>query len=630
MKEKFEDMLGRKTLLFIPIILGIYFSWLNRYFYFDDALIYARYIENFINENGLVYNPKVYFNGLTSPLFTYLSILASYLIGNTVFAINFLSGLFLVLSIWILQKNYSNFSNIYILVFSSLLLIGLPFTYSVFGMETFLFIFLINLSIDLFLHKRYKYLFIALALLILTRNEGIFLISALVIEHFRLRRKFPNLKYFIVPILILVSHFTFNYIYYSHFLPETGNAKIWQGMSGLWGTEKPIFITGGHYLFDWVFGGNVFMLYTILILSVLGFYRVGRNSINIIVVLFLLQLLSFYSYLNIPNYHWYNMPFIVFIFFYAGLGLNQLYSLLNKLISYKKIIPLVLILFSSYILYSNFSRLQFGEPSHPYKKIGLWLKNNTDANSSIATVEIGIIGYYSQREIIDILGLVNPYNAKFIGEKRLNAWLGQYKPDYILLHDPIWGHEAGTQEYFSLNNEYLEYTKFKFNGYKLFANKNLDLPKKELVDRFENLRLYRNIINSNNVEKSLLRIEDYKGIDILFSHVGTSFLANNRVLNTMSYDKKINFSFGIKEEAYSGENHSTGACFKIYQNKTKVFEKCLDPKNILEDRGIQKNSVPIDDLNVTYSFEVTPLPNKDGAWGWSFWTFATKDKNESK
>jgi len=48
MKEKFEDMLGRKTLLFIPIILGIYFSWLNRYFYFDDALIYARYIENFI------------------------------------------------------------------------------------------------------------------------------------------------------------------------------------------------------------------------------------------------------------------------------------------------------------------------------------------------------------------------------------------------------------------------------------------------------------------------------------------------------------------------------------------------------------------------------------------------------
>ena len=45
-----------KLLVIIPILFALYFSWLNRYFYFDDALIYARYIENFMNGYGLVYN----------------------------------------------------------------------------------------------------------------------------------------------------------------------------------------------------------------------------------------------------------------------------------------------------------------------------------------------------------------------------------------------------------------------------------------------------------------------------------------------------------------------------------------------------------------------------------------------
>ena len=35
----------------------------------DDALIYARYIDNFTKGNGLVFNPGIKVNGLTSPLF---------------------------------------------------------------------------------------------------------------------------------------------------------------------------------------------------------------------------------------------------------------------------------------------------------------------------------------------------------------------------------------------------------------------------------------------------------------------------------------------------------------------------------------------------------------------------------
>ena len=40
----------------------------------DDALIYARYIQNLISGNGFVYNAGEAVNGLTSPLFAYLSL----------------------------------------------------------------------------------------------------------------------------------------------------------------------------------------------------------------------------------------------------------------------------------------------------------------------------------------------------------------------------------------------------------------------------------------------------------------------------------------------------------------------------------------------------------------------------
>jgi len=128
--------------IIIPILLALYLSWINRYFYFDDTLIYVRYVKNFINGYGLVYNKGEYYNGLTSPLFTYLSVGIAYILNNVILAINFLSALFLVLSIYTYHKIFSSVSNPLFNGIVSLLLVTLPYTYLVFGMETFLFIFL--------------------------------------------------------------------------------------------------------------------------------------------------------------------------------------------------------------------------------------------------------------------------------------------------------------------------------------------------------------------------------------------------------------------------------------------------------------------------------------------------------
>ena len=41
-------------------------------------------------------------------------------------------------------------------------------------------------------------------------------------------------------------------------------------------------------------------------------------------------------------------------------------------------------------------------------KAAEWIKNNTAENDVIATHDVGAIGYYSDRKIVDVAGLVTP------------------------------------------------------------------------------------------------------------------------------------------------------------------------------------------------------------------------------
>lgn len=476
---------------YIPLLLALYLSWQNRNFYFEDALIYARYINNLLDGYGLVYNRGELFNGLTSPLFTYLSVIATYLVQDTIFAINLLSGVFFILTLYVYQHIFSSAGNATTAFLGSLLVVLSPFMYLVFGMETFLFVFLIGLSIHLFLTERYHALLITLALLILTRSEGVFLVAALVFEHFRLKRAFPKLTYFILPSIMVIAHFAFTYYYYGAFMPATGKAKIWQGESGLWGESNVIFLEGGVWLFKRILGSK-FLIGLFILLSIVGGYRVGRKSLNYIVVVFVLLLLGFYTLLNIPNYHWYDAPFLVFLFYYAALGIKVSYEYFISKVerrAAKNIILALYLITVSYYLVDRASRIKHNEThyflkaSPPYKEIATWLKSNTAEDASVAMVEIGVIGYFSERYIVDILGLVNPYNAQFIGERELDKWLTKYHPDYILVHEKLWPHEISAKK--AVNEEgYLEYTKFNIPGFRLLASKHLNLPSEFLVNPY--------------------------------------------------------------------------------------------------------------------------------------------------
>jgi hypothetical protein len=69
------------------------------------------------------------------------------------------------------------------------------------------------------------------------------------------------------------------------------------------------------------------------------------------------------------------------------------------------------------------------------KAMGLWLKNNTPPQSAVLLEPLGYVGYYSERIMIEEVGLVTPAVTKLklrqIGNEQYTSI---FKPDYVLVH----------------------------------------------------------------------------------------------------------------------------------------------------------------------------------------------------
>jgi hypothetical protein len=75
-----------------------------------------------------------------------------------------------------------------------------------------------------------------------------------------------------------------------------------------------------------------------------------------------------------------------------------------------------------------------------YRKTGEWLRENTPATASVGTLEIGVIGYYAQRRIIDFACLLQPELAQQIRlgttyDDLASHAMQAYRPDYVAMLD---------------------------------------------------------------------------------------------------------------------------------------------------------------------------------------------------
>jgi hypothetical protein len=74
-----------------------------------------------------------------------------------------------------------------------------------------------------------------------------------------------------------------------------------------------------------------------------------------------------------------------------------------------------------------------------YQEIGHWLKVHTEPEATVGALEVGIIGYYGERTMVDFAGLLQPEVSQQLARtstyQDTTAWaIQRYVPDYVLLH----------------------------------------------------------------------------------------------------------------------------------------------------------------------------------------------------
>ena len=420
-----------KYSIIVPVIVTFIFGILNSNFYIDDGLIYGRYIKNLFDGFGLVYNKGEIFNGLTSPLYAYLTILVNYFLNDVILSLNFVSLIFHAIAVYYF---YAVFSHSHLRITGllvGLLISILPYFYLLYTMETTLYVALIAMCLNFYVKGKHAYLGVFLALLILARSEGLFLFISILIVHSFERKPMPTFDKYIAPLIILIIHFTFNYYYYGNFTPDTSGAKIAHGQSGYW-KVGPWFIAWFYMVL--VEGGvSLFLLF----FSAVGVYKLRNISTTRIIVIHSLTLLTFYVVLDIPYYNWYYAPLVVYVVYFGIAGLYETLRALNPK-NIKSVVIVSVMVCSLFLAVPIVQKFSLGRDWHYYYDAGSWISQHTENDASIAMVEIGIVGYFSDRHVIDILGLVNPINASHVAQADVVSWMKTYDADYILAHEPLW------------------------------------------------------------------------------------------------------------------------------------------------------------------------------------------------
>jgi hypothetical protein len=424
------SLLQKRSLLLRAMIVAIFiavFSVLARHFVVEDGLIYARFVSNALNGHGLVFNIGEHVNALTSPLFTYLLLALSWLLkGKIFFAEHLLFALAFFGACFFAER---------IVPLSGVLISTTAYFYTLIGLETTLFLLMLVLTAWAYARRQYDWLPLLVVLSLLTRFEAGLFIPLLAWLLWRERRA-PRLVAFVPAAALIIFYLLLNHHWYGAYLPNSATSKLGQARSGFWGDWPWAFFNlSWGFRSGGVLRGTAFLIPPALVLCVFGWDKMRRSRFGSLVTPFILALLAFYVLFNIPDYHWYYAPIIFTLILYAAYGLPE-----NK---WRPMVLACCILICA--VHSVLFLRRMTMPMN-YVNVSQWINANTPPNATVEAVEIGTIGWFTHRKLIDVLGLTYPPNALHIEHHDPSSWLREDKPDYIVVHHPLWIYEQITKD----------------------------------------------------------------------------------------------------------------------------------------------------------------------------------------
>lgn len=317
-----------------------------------------------------------------------------------------------------------------------LLVVTSPWMVVVRGMESGVFIGLLGASLWLYVSKRYILCGVALALLVITRPDGEFFAFSFAFVHLYRYHRIPWRTVFSA-VAVLAAWAFYAAIFVGQIVPDTLQSKIYTSrtehsgslffFTGLWTNPQ----TGGFGIWATVVAG----LGGIGLLVWLFRWRRPDPILSTLVVGTVLFLVFYGLVLNLaPYYIWYYVPLVFTACALAGLALEWLAGVLFSNAS------LMIRAFPAVLIASAIAML--GVVSTPpgwqalragYIPAAIWVRDHSTPDQTVASSEIGLIGWYSERPMIDYLGLFTPSLATKFFDHDWLYWVKHYQPDFYLV-----------------------------------------------------------------------------------------------------------------------------------------------------------------------------------------------------
>lgn len=397
-----DSKLWLLLLLFLAAFLLRLYVFVNVGYSADDALITFRYARNLAAGNGFVYNTGQQVLGTTTPLFTLL-IAAFFKCGISPFMGAFLlNALADLLTAFVLWRMFASLKPPLGWIPAALFLFS-PETlqWSLSGMETEFSIGCLFAAFWFAARDSWKGAFFAGALATLIRIDGAAVLVALTAGHVLRRGRLPAVP-LAVAVLTVLPWSLFAFHYFGSPVPNSAAAK--------WA------LSGRHWLpaaATILFDGFLHLRsagIVLLIPAIAGTRELVRGKREWLpLVIWTWGYALSYALAAGPMHPWYYAPF------YAGY-LPLVWAgcvALTPRVPLRSAAPVLggiaicIVLYLSYVRFDAMRRDQEGVNTLN-GGVGRWLASNTPAGSVVALKDIGFSGYYSQRTVLDLAGLVSP------------------------------------------------------------------------------------------------------------------------------------------------------------------------------------------------------------------------------
>ncbi len=456
------------SLLALALILGFLLGQIA----FDDPFVTYRYARNLRAGLGLVYNPGERVLSTTAPLYAVLLAGGALFTDNIPALSNGIGIVALFIGACFLYLLCDSFGTSSTGLMAGILYVTAPLHWLSLGFEAAFYLALILGAFYFYFKDHLAICVVLLAFALLTRGDGILPALALGIHYVVTKRHVPwraVILYLVLsaPLLIYLTWF------FGSPFPVTLTAKAAQAKLGITGFyPHTTFVQGALILADAYYQQS--KLYLVVGSCVgIGLITIRQQKWFWPVLFWSVLYFVGYNLLKVAPYHWYYVPLVPALVLLAGQGftaiVGQIHSRLKSASVLQRILILVLglllllpqLISNREIYYALRNPGSVSPDSEVYKvlpeakvkvyrRVGEWLREHTPEDALVGVTEVGVIGYYAHRRMVDFLGLIRPAVAQALQDGNIQWALLYYQPDYVVLTrvNPLYSYDVRADEWF--------------------------------------------------------------------------------------------------------------------------------------------------------------------------------------